>query len=286
MFGSIVGKTPLIKLNSKIYAKLEAYNPSGSIKDRMVSYLVQKGIQNEQIFPDSKFVEATSGNTGIALSMIGASMGVEVHIIMPSNMSKERVQMMEAYGAIVHKVGHNDFKGAIEKRDKMLSSSKKWWSPMQFSNPYNIEAHYVNTANEIHEELRALGLSWSAFVAGAGTGGTMMGVCNFIRDNGLETKAVLTTPAEPSDSHGIQGINDGADFLLDKSRVDCVMKIKTKDAIDRAKLFARESGLLVGISSGANMLAAERWAEQNEVGGIIVTILCDRGERYLDIYNS
>ena len=282
MLKKIIGETPLIQLSPKIYAKLETYNPSGSVKDRMVSYIVEQALKTGEITPRSKFIEATSGNTGIALSMVGAAMGREVHIIMPCNMSVERVQMMEVFGAIIHRVGHNDFKGAIEKREAMMLQSSDWWSPMQFSNPLNIKAHYLTTAPEIYQETSRMKCKWSAFVSGAGTGGTMMGVSQFIEDNHLPVKTVLAIPAESSAEHGIQGINDGADFLLDRSRVSSIVEVKTKKAIARADRLAKESGLLVGISSGANVLAAEEWVKNNDPEGVVITILCDRGERYLN----
>lgn len=287
MFAGIIGKTPLIKLSPKIYAKLETYSPSGSIKDRMVAYVVRKAIEEGGITEGSKFIEATSGNTGIALSMIGAAMGREVHIVMPCNMSKERVKMMQAYGAIIHRVGHSDFAGAIEKRDSMMREEGDWWSPMQFSNKLNVEAHYSTTALEIKQEVdNTIKKRWAAFVSGAGTGGTMMGVSCFLEDNDLDTDTVLVVPAESSAEHGIQGINDGADFLLDKSRVNSIIEVKTEDAIRKAKQLAKDRGLLVGISSGANVLAAERWVEQNSPEGIVVTVLCDRGERYLESFSE
>jgi cysteine synthase A len=282
MFKEIVGKTPLVKVSDKIYAKLETYSPSGSVKDRMVSHIVEQALRAEEITSKSRFIEATSGNTGIALSMIGAAMGREVHIIMPCNMSPERAHMMEVYGAVVHRVGPNDFKGAIERREAMMSESPDWWSPMQFSNPLNVQAHYLTTAPEIYQEVSKINCKWSAFVSGAGTGGTMMGVSKFIEDNCLPAKTVLAIPAESALEHGIQGINDGADFLLDRTRVSSIVRVSTEQAIARANRLAKESGLLVGISSGANVFAAEEWARVNQPEGIVVTILCDRGERYLD----
>ena len=285
---AMIGNTPLIQVSPKIYAKLEAYSPSGSIKDRMVSYIAWKADERGEFTSDTKFIEATSGNTGIALAMLGAVMNKEVHIIMPSNMSPEREQMMKVYGAHIHKVGPNDFCGAIDKRDAMMKGDSSWWSPMQFSNPDNIEGHRLITTPEIKADLikELPGQPWEAFVHGAGTGGTMMGVAGYIKDQGLKTKTVLTVPAESAAEHGIQGINDGEDFLLDRRVIDSVQKIATVDAIDRAKRLAREKGLLVGISSGANLLAAERWVQKNNPKGIVVTMLCDRGERYLGIYGK
>jgi cysteine synthase A len=153
---------------------------------------------------------------------------------------------------------------------------------MQFSNPLNVECHYSITAPEILANINDNHVGkWEAFVHGAGTGGTMMGIKQFIDDNDLSVKCVLTQPEEDNATHGIQGINDGADFLLDRSLMDETISIKTQDAIDRMKRFWRENGILIGISSGANILAAERYVEKHDPEGIIVTILCDRGERYL-----
>ena len=197
-------------------------------------------------------------------------------------MSEQRKEMMLAYGATILETGHNDFKKAIEIRDELIKN-KNYFSPMQFSNPLNVECHFNETAPEIHghivSELRPL--KWAAFIHGAGTGGTMMGVKRYIDEAELNVKCILTQPAEDNASHGIQGINDGADFLLDRSLMDEIISIKTEDAINRMKKFWLETGILVGISSGANILAAEKYVKEHDPKGIVVTILCDRGERYL-----
>ena len=275
-----VGSTPLIQLSPGLYAKLETYNPTGSIKDRMISYVVKCAIRKNLIDSETILIEATSGNTGIALAACGASLGNPVKIIMPCNMSNERKQMMKAFGAEVIEVGHSDFTGAISMREDLLKSTENAWSPHQFENNENIECHKTTTAPEIHEQLA--GKEWSAVVGGAGTGGTMMGIFEYCAEReDLDYDCVLVAPKEDSKTHGIQGINDGQDFLLDPSKMHSTIQISTEDAIARSQRIALETGLLVGISSGANVLAAEMWIKQNNPTGAVVTILCDRGERYL-----
>ena len=277
----IVGDTPLVRISEKIYGKLETTNPSGSVKDRLVAYIVSHALEKKEITSRSKLIEATSGNTGISLSMIGADLGLPVTIIMPSNMSEERRQMMRAYGAEIIDVAPSDFQAAIDLKKEMMAQDDRWWSPNQFSNPVNIDCHFYTTAPEIHKQA---GPSWSAFVHGAGTGGTIMGVKRFIDSRQLNVKTCLVVPEE--ELHGIQGIGDGQDFLVNRDKIDDVCVISTQDAIQRAKRIAQDTGLLVGISSGANVLAAERWVEQNDPEGVVITMLCDRGERYMSIYNS
>ena len=276
---NIVGNTPLIKIGDSIYAKLETYNPTGSIKDRLISYLVRRALERKEIGDNTILVEATSGNTGISLAAFGAALGLKTYIIMPENMSQERKTMLHLYGAELIEVPAGDFTQAIEKREEFLADHPTAWSPKQFENPENIECHFKTTALEIHNEI---GDNWSYFVHGAGTGGTMMGVHRYITANELITKTALVVPAEYP--HGIQGINDGKDFLLKKSLMDCEIVIKTCDAIARARAFCQQTGYLVGISSGANIIAAEKIRDIHSPTGIIVTMLSDRGERYLSIY--
>ena len=282
----ITGNTPMISIDEdcRIWAKLETHNRTGSVKDRMIEYICDLAIVDGSIDPGkTTLVEATSGNTGIALASYAASMNCPCEIIMPENMSQQRKDMMRAFGATIIETGYNNFKEAIKIRDSLLKNSKQYFSPMQFSNPLNIQCHYETTAPEIYghvvTEMRPL--KWSAFVHGSGTGGTMMGVKKYIDDLQLNVKCVLITPEESAETHGIQGINDGADFLLDRNLMDEVIQIKTVDAIERMKRFWQETGILIGISSGANILASERYINKHDPNGIIITILCDRGERYL-----
>ena len=278
----MVGKTPLIKISEHLWAKLETYNPTGSVKDRMAEYIFECAERRGELDGKTTIVEATSGNTGISFARLGAVKNMRVVIIMPYNMSEERKKMMMLYGARIIEVGYNAFKDAIALRDELVEGSDDYWTPNQFHNEDNIMCHRITTGPEISEQTRNQKLE--AFVAGSGTGGTMMGVKKYFESaRHAKPKFVLATPEEPAAEHGIQGINDGADFLLDTSQMDQIIKIKTNDAIDRASRLARENGLLVGISAGANVLAAEKWIEEHKPEGIVVTMLCDRGERYMGI---
>jgi cysteine synthase A len=297
-FDKIIGNTPLIKINEHVYGKLETYNPTGSVKDRVISYIVNDAVSNNIINDKTILCEATSGNTGIALSAIAASLGLKCKIFMPSNMSDERKKMMKIFGSEIIESPPNDFEHAINSRDEFMSKSKNSWSPMQFSNPKNIECHRTITAPEICKNACSISKDLSAFVHGSGTGGTIEGVRQFFKkkdpikcwgrcqfkSSQQDPKIIMVVPDE--EAHGIQGIADGKDFLASPDDMDEVIRIKTQDAIDRAELFAKETGILVGISSGANILAAERWAIKNKPSGIVVTMLCDRGERYMSIYDS
>ena len=273
-----VGNTPLIKIGHQLYAKLETVNPTGSIKDRPIKYIVERAIQSGEITENTVLVEATSGNTGISLSALGTSLGLKVKIVMPRNMSVERKQMMTFYGAEIVDVGDSDFFGAISKRNEMIKSGD--WSPMQFENYLNIECHKNNIAKEINTQVPR-GLSVSAFFSGAGTGGTIMGVREHFREKGMDTHICLVKPLETSDKHGIQGIGDGADYLADPNLMDRITSVKTSNAKKRVRQFAESHGVLIGISSGANIWAAEEYIKTVNPSGVVVTIIADRGERYL-----
>ena len=287
-FLKLCGNTPLVRVSDRIYAKLETYNPTGSVKDRMVSYVVDRAISKGDIVRDTILCEATSGNTGIALSSIAARLGLKCVIFMPKNMSEERKSMMTVYGAKIVNVDENDFEMAIEMRNKFLEENENAWSPMQFSNPTNIECHKMITAREIAAQLDSINKHWGVFVHGSGTGGTIEGVRQYVDENkygdASSTKVMMVIPAESP--HGIQGIGDGRDFLASPEDMDGTVIIKTDEAIERAREFCQETGILVGISSGANILAAERILEDANPTGVIVTMLCDRGERYMSIFNG
>lgn len=278
---NLVGDTPFIQLAPKLYVKFEAYNPSGSIKDRMASYILQKAEENGDIKPGYTIVEASSGNTGIAFALLAAQKGYGCIIVMPRNMSEERKQMMTAFGARIIEVGDNAFRDAIKTRDELVNNFETYWTPKQFTNPYNIECHEKTTAVEVGRDVLSIPTRLSALVSGAGTGGTIMGCQRHLSQLWSDAKFLLTMPEEDALTHGIQGINDGEDFLVDKRVIDGELIVSTEDAKARANKLARENGLLVGISSGANVLAAERWIKENNPRGIVVTFLCDRGERYL-----
>ena len=278
------GNTPLVRISDRLYGKLETYNPSGSVKDRMICYVTEKALERGDISSDAILCDATSGNTGIALSMVAASLGLKCVIFMPSNMSEERKQMMRVYGAQIVDAPPDDFTRAIEMRDEYLEATPNAWSPNQFHNPENVECHLTTTGPEILSNVNDLGTGWSAFIHGSGTGGTIEGVRRFLRQTGLLTKVIMVQPEESP--HGIQGIADGKEFLALDRDMDEIVKVKTADAIERSKLFAKETGILIGISAGANILASERWLEENETPGVVVTMLCDRGERYMSIYGE
>ena len=278
-----VGNTPLVKLSDKLYGKLEAVNPGGSIKDRPVKYILDR----MDLKKGDTIIEATSGNTGISLAMMCAERGYKCIIVMPSDMSEERKKMMEFFGATLIEVGEGDFDGAIEKKE-ILAEQFGFVELNQFNNPLNIECHLNTTFMEIINNDYFQDIS--AFVAGTGTGGTLMGVQKGFEKLGTDTKIVAVEPSESpvmsggeKGLHGIQGIGDGSKFLVDLDKVDEVITISTEEAKERALRLAKEKGLFVGISAGANVLASERWIENNNPEGIVVTILCDRGERYFSV---
>ena len=281
---NLIGNTPLIKISPHIYAKLETYNPSGSVKDRVINYIVERERIFGRINKETILCEATSGNTGIALSMMAASLGISCVIFMPKNMSKERRHMMKIYGAKIIDAPDSDFPGAIAMRDQYLLANKNAWSPMQFSNRYNVLCHQTTTAPEIHKQVIDTKYKWSAFIHGSGTGGTIEGVRRYLELNNLKTKVCLVRPRE--EKHGIQGIGDGKDFLFNPNTADRIIEISTEDAIKRAKEFASKTGILVGVSAGANILASEIYVESMTPDGIVITMLCDRGERYMSVYGE
>ena len=280
-----VGNTPLIKLSDKLYGKYEALNPGGSIKDRPVKYILDDAEENKLIKKGDTIIEATSGNTGISLAMMCAERGYRCIIVMPSDMSVERKKMMGYFGAELIEVAEGDFDRAIELKSK-IAKDNNHFELNQFNNQLNIECHLNTTFKEIVKDTHFD--SVSAFIAGTGTGGTLMGVQKGY--DGLSTKIVAVEPAESpvmgggeKGLHGIQGIGDGSKFLVDLDKVDGIIPISTEEAKERSLRLAKENGLFVGISAGANVLASERWIKQNNPDGIVVTILCDRGERYFSV---
>ena len=281
----MIGNTPMIKISDKIYAKAEIFNPTGSIKDRPASYILNHAVMSGQLKEGDTIVEATSGNMGISFAWLAAERGYKCKIVMPSNMSEERKQMLRLYGAELIEVGEGDFDGAINLRDKMAEENG-WFNCNQFNNPLNIKSHEEGTAEEIIDFFEGKYLEY--VVTGTGTGGTLMGCKKKLDKKYPLIKMIAVEPAEsPVMSggepglHGIQGIGDGSKFLVDMNKVHKVMTVTTEDAKDRAIRLAKETGIFVGISAGSNILAAERWVEENKPNGYVVTFLCDRGERYL-----
>ncbi len=289
---NFVGNTPFVKLSDKLYAKLESVNPGGSIKDRPVKWILDDAEERGLINKGDTIIEATSGNTGIALAMIGAERGYPIKIVMPNDMSIERKSLLRMYGAELIEVEAGDFDEAIRLKDELVE--KYGYYPLnQFTSKLNIECHYKTTFKELLSHSLKIGKYISAFIAGTGTGGTIMGVQRGFSEFDTRVKMIAVEPAESpvmsggeKGLHGIQGIGDGSKFLVDLDKIDEVMIISTKEAENRSKQLALEHGLLVGISSGANILAAERWIAKNNPTGIVFTILCDRGERYCSILDS
>ena len=264
-------------------------NPGGSIKDRIAKHIILEAERRGELRPGMTIMEVTSGNTGIALAMVGAIRGYKVVIIMPRTVSEERRHMIEYLGAELQLLNEiNDIQSAVSDLEDYATSRADVFLPRQFANSDNSDCHRRTTGPEI---LRQLGGRIDAFVAGVGTGGTLMGVADAMHD---AEKAVRIIAAEPDESavmsgdrrgcHGIQGLADGfIPDLIDMSQIDQVYRIKTSEAASRARLLSRQEGLLVGISSGANILGATRIAKEMGPGHSIVTILPDRGERYLSV---
>ena len=291
---SYVGNTPLIPIRLggyTVWGKCEFMNPGGSVKDRMATYILDDAEDRKLIKKGDTLIEATSGNTGIVFAMLAAERGYKMKIVMPSNMSEERKQMLKFYGAGLIQVEAGDFDGAIETRNN-LAESFGWFNCNQFHNPLNILAHYNTTGPEINKQFRKLTSTdhestWpQAFVVGTGTGGTIMGCGEYLKEKFPGISLVAVEPAESAvmsggepGLHGIQGIGDGSKFLVDLNKIDSIKTIPTECAKKVAKHLALKYGLFVGISAGANVMAAFQWLRDNDQQTAI-TILCDRGERY------
>tara|TARA_Y100000034_G_scaffold127604_1_gene180616 strand:- start:160 stop:1026 length:867 start_codon:yes stop_codon:yes gene_type:complete len=283
-----VGNTPLVKLSDKLYGKLEAVNPGGSIKDRPVKYILDRAEEGGLLKKGDTIIEATSGNTGISLAMMCAERGYKCIIVMPSDMSEERKKTMKFFGAELVEVDEGDFDGAIETKE-LIANEQGYFELNQFDNGLNIECHKTTTFEEIVSSQYKGHIS--AFILGTGTGGTLMGIAHGVQEWDMAmTRIIAVEPAESpvmsggeKGLHGIQGIGDGSKFLVDMEFVDEIITISTEEAKERSRRLAKEKGLFVGISAGANVLASERWIEKNNPDGVVVTILCDRGERYFSV---
>lgn len=288
MLSNFIGKTPMIQISKNLWAKAELFNPTGSIKDRPAFNILNTAKKQGLLKEGDTICEATSGNMGVSFAWLAAEMGYHCVIIMPNNMSIERKKTLEFYGAELIEVEAGDFDSAIQLRDD-LCKEKGWFNCNQFHNELNIEAHYHTTGIEILEwwyDNRELGYV-EAFVTGTGTGGTLMGCRKRLKTLFRDIKTIAVEPSESAvmsggepGLHGIQGIGDGSKFLVDLDVVDEIITISTEEARARSKRLASEQGLFVGISAGANILAAERLIEKNQIEGPVVTFLCDRGDRY------
>lgn len=288
----IIGNTPLLKIRTEptwgqVYIKLEAFNPGGSIKDRVALAMIEAATDQGLLEPGRKIIEATSGNTGIGLAMVAAARGLPLYLAMPASMSEERQKLLRAYGArLILTSGELGMAGAIEKVKEMLAADSAFLHLDQFSNPANAQVHFVTTGPEIY---RGVSGQIDAFVAGVGTGGTLTGAGKYLRSQlpGLKIYAV-----EPADSpvlsggkagaHTIQGI--GAGFIpqiLDTHLIDGIIPVTGDAAFETVRDLTRSQGILAGISSGAAVWAALKIAKELGPDKTVVTIAPDSGERYL-----
>lgn len=296
-FIDLVGDTPLVRLNKLIkkdnlnvdlLAKLEYFNPAGSVKDRIAKEMILDAIEKKEIDENTTLIEPTSGNTGIGLAAVATSLGLKIIITMPETMSVERRNLMKAYGAeLVLTPGAEGMKGAIAKAKELASSIPNSFIPGQFENPANPIAHYKTTGPEIYQQT---GGKVDIFVAGVGTGGTISGIGKYLKEQDPDIKIVAVEPASSpvlstgkAGAHKIQGI--GAGFVpdtLDTDIYDEIITVENDDAFTTGKEIAKTEGILVGISSGAALYAAKTLAKRKEnEGKTIVVLLPDGGDRYM-----
>ena len=293
----LIGKTPLLELThiekeyelqAKILAKLEYFNPAGSVKDRVAKAILDDAESTGRLKPDTVIIEPTSGNTGIGFASVAAARGYRMILVMPDTMSVERRQLMKAYGAeLVLSEGAKGMKGAIAKAEELANEIPNSFVPGQFVNPANPKAHRESTGPEIYEDTDG---NVDIFVAGVGTGGTVTGVGEYLKEQNPDIKIVAVEPASSAvlstgiaGSHKIQGI--GAGFvpdILNTSIYDEVITVENEDAFATGKLMGHREGVLVGISSGAALWAAIQLAKRAEnKGKTIVVLMPDTGDRYL-----
>lgn len=287
----LIGNTPLIKINkfgneANILAKCEFLNPSHSVKDRIALNMIENAIASNKIDKNTTIIEPTSGNTGVGLAMIAAERGLKIILTMPSSMSIERQKLLKAFGAeLVLTDPKYGMQGAVDEAIRLSKEIQNSFIPSQFDNPANPDMHKRTTALEIWNDTDG---KVDIFVAGFGTGGTVSGVGEILKSKNPNIKVIAVEPAKSpliskgeAGPHMIQGI--GANFIpknLNRDIIDELFTVSNEDAIATAKALAQSEGLLVGISSGANIYAASQIAKENP-GKTIVTILCDTGERYL-----
>ncbi len=282
----LIGKTPLVKYSDNLFLKLEFLNPSHSIKDRASFYMLKEAEKQGLINKDTVIIEPTSGNTGIGLAMCCSVMGLKIIIVMPESMSLERRKLIQGYGAeLVLTPKEEGMQGAVNKAEELKKEYPNSFIPMQFANPANPLAHVETTSKEIFEDTDG---KVDIFIAGIGTGGTAIGMAKGLKALKPEVKVYGLEPEESpllteghAGSHKIQGI--GANFvpeIIKQGTLDGVVTVKGDDAIKMAKEVARTKGILCGISSGANILAGKKLAEENP-DKLVVTVVCDFGERYL-----
>ncbi|NLH18027.1 MAG: cysteine synthase A [Phycisphaerae bacterium] len=281
----LIGNTPLIRLKGEnVYAKAEFLNPGGSIKDRVALSMLEGAERDGKLKPDSIIVEPTSGNTGIGIALVGRLKGYPVRIVMPENMSEERKKLIRALGAeLILTPAQDSIAGAVRRVEQMAAEDRRVYVPQQFENPDNPRIHYQQTAPELWRQMTG---QIDCFIAGVGSGGTLQGVGKFLREHRKGVRIVAVEPKNVSailghepGLHQIQGIGDGfIPAILDVKLVDEVVEVTDEDAIETTRILGRDHGLLVGISSGANIWAARQMAKK--IKGNIATVLPDRAERY------
>lgn len=290
----MIGLTPIVRLqnivpgnDADVFAKLEFFNPGGSIKDRIALKMIEDAEREGLLKKDSIILEPTSGNTGIGLALVGASKGYKVVLVMPDTMSIERRKLLKALGAeLILTPGAKGMKGAIDKVNEMVAENRNFFVPQQFENPSNPQAHRETTAEEILQQMNG---DIDAFVSGVGTGGTITGVGEILK---LRIKNIKVIAVEPASSpvlsggkpgpHKIQGI--GAGFIpkiLNRDIIDGIIQVTDMEAMKTSRLLAKKEGILAGISSGAALFAALKVAKELGKGKKVVVILPDTGERYL-----
>ena len=293
---ALIGKTPLVRLNrlskegsATIYGKVEFFNPGGSVKDRICLNMINEAERQGKLKPGGTIVEPTSGNTGIGLALVAAVRGYKLILVMPESMSMERASLLSSYGAqLVLTPAWEGMKGSIKEAESILAQNPSYFMPDQFSNPANPAMHKMTTAVEIWDALEG---KIDAFVAAVGTGGTITGCGEFLKEKNPQVKVIAVEPAtspvlsggDPG-PHKIQGI--GAGFVpkvLNRKILDRVVTVTDDEAYQTAKQLSKKEGLLVGISAGANVFAAQKIADELGSGKNVVTILCDTGERYISI---
>ncbi len=282
---SLIGNTPLIQLrNENIFAKAEFLNPGGSIKDRVALSMLEGAERDGRLKPGARIVEPTSGNTGIGIALVGRLKGYQVCIVMPENMSAERKKLITALGAdLILTPAEESIEGSVRRVAEIQASDPNVFVPQQFENPDNPRVHYEETAHELWRQMSG---DIDCFVAGVGSGGTLQGVGQFLREHKPDVRIVAVEPKNVSallghepGLHQIQGIGDGfIPAVLDTSLVDEVLEVTDEDAIETTRQLGRDHGLLVGISSGANVWAARQLAKG--ISGNIATVFPDRAERY------
>jgi cysteine synthase A len=292
----LIGRTPLVRLNrlsptggATIYGKVEFFNPGGSVKDRICLNMIDEAERLGALKPGGTIVEPTSGNTGIGLALVAAVRGYKLILVMPESMSMERASLLSSYGAqLVLTPAWEGMKGSIREAESIIAQNPSYFMPDQFSNPANPAMHKKTTAVEILESLAG---KIDAFVAAVGTGGTITGCGELFKERNPKVQVIAVEPSgspvlsggEPG-PHKIQGI--GAGFIpkvLNRAILDRVMTVTDDEAYQTAKQLSKKEGLLVGISAGANVFAAQKVAQELGPGKNVVTILCDTGERYISI---